>query len=299
VADIKTLFKSIFKGKSAPSAPVATPPVGPAVPTIGTGRKGHPLIPDKIPDHYKDAIDIITGKKQKDEMDSILKSKWGFGIGAAALLANNITKLPLSSSAMQYLSINLMAGQVLSGAITSIKPWMRAKLTLRSKKTLDNLKKIETMEYDINVYDIVASSGNVTMSTVPSGTVKMTLKKIAESIQNGKLYGNDAWRSGDEFFTFANQKDVDNINQMFKTNMSANDRDVLMSEAMPFIAGGATLVVQLAYIHGAQSAIEKRAKDKTTGKPIVFTPQTPEQKSKSMQSYRDKYKFNPKTGKYE
>jgi hypothetical protein len=299
VADIKTLFKSIFKGKPAPSAPPATPPAGPAVPTLGTGAQGHPKIPKNIPDNYKDAMNIIKGKKQKDEQDIIAKSKWGIGIGAVSFLANNFTKLPLSSSAMQYLSINLMAGQILSQVLLNLKPYIRMKLTLKSKKTLDNLKKIEDMEYDINVYDLVASGGTVRMSQLPSDTKPMKLEDIADSIQKGQLHGSDAWRSGDNFFTFANQKDVDNINQMFKTNLSANERDALVSEAMPWIAGGVTLAGQLAYVDVARRILEARAKDKTTGKPIVFTPQTPEQKSKSMQSYRDKYKFNPKTGKYE
>jgi hypothetical protein len=103
VADIKTLFKSIFKGKPAPSAPPATPPAGPAVPTLGTGAQGHPKIPKNIPDNYKDAMNIIKGKKQKDEQDIIAKSKWGIGIGAVSLILQNYHYLLLLCNIYQLI----------------------------------------------------------------------------------------------------------------------------------------------------------------------------------------------------
>jgi hypothetical protein len=282
--------------KRTPKPPKTPKPT--IVEDLGTGATGYPRLPLDIPSGYANALDIIQGKKQLDEIKSIAKSKKLAYSGAAGFILNNFTKLPFSGSAgMSYLASQLVASQLVSMLANQLRPIIRRNLTLNSQKYLENFKKLESMQYNIKKFNYtVDAQGNETLLPI-QGTEAMTLGQIANSIKGGNLYGDDAWRVNNVVYSFEKQDDVNNINHMFKTNLSDDERDAVMSNIMPWISGAGTVGLTSVYTFFRDRGRSGEGANPATGKPYAEKPEDKAGKEQALREREQMTGFKPTRSK--
>lgn len=266
-----------------------TPPTPP--PPRFTGNR----LDRKFKIKLQEALDIIDGKLQADEIKGIKQSGY---IGALSAAVSTIPKLQMLGSGVAQVGSIIIATQVVAALLNRVKPILRAGVA--KVIALPELKHIDTKEYDIEIFQMVDIGNN---TKVPSGIPnieQMTLRDIGDMLVDGATVKKDYILYNDEAYAFKNKTDVDNINEMFRKNDTSNKIDAAISYTLPW----AGPVGELGYLWWKISASDadkkKAAEQEKSKKPGVYnnpTPQKKQQMDAAKQQYLDEQKklYGPKS----
>ncbi len=280
ISDNHSSIKVAFGSGSQPKLP--KPPKVPYI-DLGTGSRQHPKLPENISANYENALKVIKGKWQLDEIKNLKNT----GVSAAVgFVANNFQKLLSSNNvALPYIIKSVVLGEILAFVFLAAKSKIRSALTKRSHQYLDNLKNIENKKYVIKSFSIGSDLSGKEKLT-PAGDLSWTLKEIANSAKGGTIF-DDHWRSNNLLFAFADQKDVNDLDYTFRTILDDDARDAFKSNIAPY--AGPPLAAGLIAAYDAYRDLDRAStgKNPVTNKPYTGIPASAKDKAKAEKAIAD------------
>jgi len=281
-------------GRRTPPPTSPTPPPTSPTPPISSLTaipELHPLFKIKL----SEALEIIDGQLQADEIKNIKKSGLISGLTATMMA---IPKLQILGSGIAQIGTIILSAQVAAAIINAVKPGLRG-FVARNIYSLPELKLIKEKKYDFKIFDMVPNSNGVLQPSPTANTKPMTLEKIGEMFSGGAEVIDDLIVYQKKGYAFANDTDVDNINQMFKRNDTANKIDAQISGALPFATPAAPLAYLWLKINASDKDKMKAAEEEKSKKSGVYTNPTPEKKQQmdaAKQEYlnEQKRRYGPK-----
>jgi hypothetical protein len=178
-----------------------------------------PILDRKAPSLLKSAIDTVKGKSGIDEQIVRTTSIVG-GVGGVAW--SGLQAILSQSREWAYLipAIGMVAG--LSAWYAKAKPGLRQWLIELYPHHVDTLKKIETKNYSVLEQEIKPGAR-------PDFN-EYTLPEILEHWNKpGGMPAGGQWKNNGKLIKFADQSEVDRLNQLFRHQYWSNFRDTMMS----------------------------------------------------------------------
>ena len=268
------------------------PPIKPAQPSLTAIPELHPLFKTKL----KDALEVIYGKLQIDEVQGLQKSGVISGLTAAMMA---IPKLQILGHGISQIGTIILQTQAFAFVINAVKPALRGWFA-RNIYSLPELQLIKKKKYDFKIFDMVPDSNGVLVPSPTAKTKQMTLEELGDIFSAGGNVVDDLIVFGKKGYAFANDTDVDNINKMFKANDTSNKIDSAISGVLPFAAPAVTFTYLGLKISGSDAAKKAAAEDEKSKNPGTYSNPTPQQILKQ-KAAKEKYlkdlnqKYGPKS----
>jgi hypothetical protein len=210
-----------------------------------------PVVPSDITKYWQLIDEALKGAKQADDILAGTNQLKAFGGGAALSLMNAVVKMPfLNKDSVFILAGFLSGGQILSAMLQWAKRKERAKFyAAGGGKIYDMIKNIYEQKYTVVSYDLIPAARDQYDPTKiykaqwnKSGEEDMTLKEIYDimvSNPGGPNQGKGAFGSQSKMYTFKNQQDVENINEMLYRFGKDEDIDTFISKMSPYLGPAA------------------------------------------------------------
>jgi hypothetical protein len=210
-----------------------------------------PVVPSDITKYWQLIDEALKGAKQADDILAGANQLKAFKGGAALGLMNAVVKIPfLNKDSVFILAGFLSGGQILSFMLQAAKRKSRAGFyAAGGGKIYDMIKNIYEQKYTVVSYDRIPAARDQYDPAViheaqlrKTGEEQLTLKKIYEimaSNPEGPNEGEGAFGSQSKMYTFKNQQDVENINEMLYRFGKDEDIDTFISKWSPYLGPAA------------------------------------------------------------
>lgn len=214
-----------------------------------------PVVPSDITKYWQLIDEALKGAKQADDILAGTNQLKAAGGGAALGLMNAVVKMPfLNKDSVFILAGFLSGGQILSVILQWAKRKSRAEFyAAGGGKIYDMIKNIYEQKYTVVSYDRIPASRDQYDPKIihpaewhKAGEEQLTLKKIYEimaSNPEGPNEGEGAFGSQSKLYTFKNQQDVENINEMLYRFGKDEDIDTFISKWSPYLGPAALYYV--------------------------------------------------------
>jgi len=243
-----------------------------------------PVVPSDITKYWQLIDDALKGAKQADDILAGANQLKAFGGGVALGLMNAVVKMPfLNKDSVFILAGFLSGGQILSAMLQVAKRNRRAKFyAAGGGKIYDMIKNIYEQKYTVVSYDRIPAARDQYGTIHPAEWVKageepFSLKEIYDIMANnpgGPSEGKGAFGSQSKMYTFKNQQDVENINEMLYRFGKDEDIDTFISKMSPYLGPAALYYLWSSNRVGGdwRQKQEKDAEKSGTSKSSVVSP---------------------------
>jgi hypothetical protein len=236
-----------------------------------------PVVPSDITKYWQLIDEALKGAKQADDILAGANQLKAAGGGVALGLMNAVVKMPfLNKDSVFILAGFLSGGQILSAILQVAKRNRRAKFyAAGGGKIYDMIKNIYEQKYTVVSYDRIPAARDHYDKTkihpaewLKAGEEEFSLKEIYDIMaQNpvGPNEGKGAFGSQSKMYTFKDQQDVENINEMLYRFGKDEDIDTFISKMSPYLGPVALYYVWSSNRVGGDWRQQQQADAKNSG----------------------------------